>query len=187
MPWTTDCGWTRTSTASLASPNNRAASMTSSPLFIIVAESMLILAPIDQTGWRKAASGVIVAISSRLVCRKGPPDAVRMMRSTAPRLWVSRHWKIALCSESTGRRRTPANVTASIMMSPAETRTSLFANAMAPPRRMAASVGCNPAMPMMDAMVQSAGIIAASCTALGPAAASIPEPARAARSAASAP
>ena len=38
--------------------NRRAASISSRPLFIMVAESMLILAPIDQTGWRSAASGV---------------------------------------------------------------------------------------------------------------------------------
>ena len=41
-----------------AAGTSRAASMTSRPLFIMVAESMLILAPIDQTGWRSAASGV---------------------------------------------------------------------------------------------------------------------------------
>ena len=85
MPWTTDCGWTRTSISCGASANSRAASITSSPLLNSVAESMLILAPIDQTGWRNAVSGVARAISSRLAVRNGPPDAVRTIFSSASR------------------------------------------------------------------------------------------------------
>src|SRR5678816_2251342 len=50
--------------------------MSSRPLFIIVAESTLILAPIDQLGWATACSGVIAAISSRLRVPNGPPLAV---------------------------------------------------------------------------------------------------------------
>ena len=37
---------------------------------------MLILAPIDQIGWRSAASGVAAAISSSVALRNGPPEAV---------------------------------------------------------------------------------------------------------------
>ncbi len=35
--------------------------MTSSPLFISVAESMVILGPMDHVGWAKAAAGVTFA------------------------------------------------------------------------------------------------------------------------------
>ncbi len=63
-------------------------SITSRPLFIMVAESMLILAPIDHTGWRKAASGEATSISSSVAVRNGPPEAVRMIFSTAARFAV---------------------------------------------------------------------------------------------------
>ena len=82
MPCTAACGCTSTSTRASGSENRRAASITSRPLFIIVALSMEILAPIDQTGWRSAASGVARAISSRLAVRNGPPEEVSTIRST---------------------------------------------------------------------------------------------------------
>ena len=41
-----------------------------------VAESMVILAPISQVGWRSACSGVTAASSARGVVRNGPPEAV---------------------------------------------------------------------------------------------------------------
>ena len=57
MPWITDCGCTSTSICGSSSENSRAASISSRPLFISVAESMLILAPIDQTGCLRADVG----------------------------------------------------------------------------------------------------------------------------------
>ena len=42
------------------------------------------VAPIDQIGWRSAASGVARAMSSRLAVRNGPPEAVGTIFSTAP-------------------------------------------------------------------------------------------------------
>ena len=61
--------------------------MTSSPLFIIVAESTVILAPMSQFGWVVAflrtvsGSALLSASSSSAVkSRKAPPDAVRMTR-----------------------------------------------------------------------------------------------------------
>ncbi|MNL88997.1 hypothetical protein D3C87_2190630 [compost metagenome] len=51
-------------------------------MFIIVAESTLIFAPIDQFGCATACLGVTRAISSALIVRNGPPLAVRMMRRT---------------------------------------------------------------------------------------------------------
>jgi hypothetical protein len=67
-------------------PNRCDASMSSSPLLIRVEESMLILAPIDQVGWRSASSlpdGPKVAGSR---CRNGPPEAVRTSRRTSARV-----------------------------------------------------------------------------------------------------
>ena len=37
----------------------------------------------DQLGWRTAWAGVTASISLRLMLRKGPPDAVRMIFSIA--------------------------------------------------------------------------------------------------------
>ena len=43
-------------------PNKWWASISSSPLFIMVAESIVILAPIDQLGWRSACCTVAARI-----------------------------------------------------------------------------------------------------------------------------
>ena len=58
--------------------------MISSALFIIVAESTVILGPIDQVGWARASAGVTVASASRGVVRNGPPLAVSTIRRTSP-------------------------------------------------------------------------------------------------------
>ena len=50
MEWITDWGWITTWICSGAALNNQRASMYSSPLLIMVAESTEILAPIDQLG-----------------------------------------------------------------------------------------------------------------------------------------
>ncbi len=55
IEWTTDCGWTTTSMRLGGTSNSQRASMTSSPLFISVAESMVIFGPIFQVGWRSAS------------------------------------------------------------------------------------------------------------------------------------
>ncbi len=47
---TTDCGWITTSMASGAAPNSQCASITSRPLFISVAESIVIFRPICHVG-----------------------------------------------------------------------------------------------------------------------------------------
>ncbi len=60
--------------------NSQCASMTSRPLFIIVAESMVILRPIFQVGCLSAWSGLTRSSSSRVKRRNGPPDAVRISR-----------------------------------------------------------------------------------------------------------
>ena len=56
MEWIVDCGCTMTCTRSGGRLNRRQASMTSNPLFINVAESMVIRRPIFQVGWFSACS-----------------------------------------------------------------------------------------------------------------------------------
>ena len=56
--------------------------MTSSPLFIRLAESTVILAPMDQLGLCKASSLVTRCNSSVVFPKKGPPEQVRIRRFT---------------------------------------------------------------------------------------------------------
>ena len=56
------------------------------------------------------------------ISRNGPPDAVRTMRWTSERRWPSRHWKTALCSESTGRSGTRRSRAAAVIKLPAQTK-----------------------------------------------------------------
>src|SRR6185436_730114 len=79
------CGWISTSMRSGATSNSQRASITSRPLFIMVAESTEILRPITQLGCAQACSGVTAPRLSGDAERNGPPDAVRMIfRSPRP-------------------------------------------------------------------------------------------------------
>src|SRR5277367_6364054 len=113
------------------------ASMTSKPLFIMVAESMVMRWPIFQFGCAKACFGVILENLDSGNLRNGPPDAVRTRRRTSARSPPRRHWWMALCSLSTGSSATPLRFTAAMTTSPAATRTSLLASAMCLPSWMA--------------------------------------------------
>jgi hypothetical protein len=53
MEWITLCGWITTSILSAGAPKSQCASITSRPLFIMVAESTEILRPITQLGWAR--------------------------------------------------------------------------------------------------------------------------------------
>src|SRR5437016_5637288 len=116
------CGWTTTSIASGAMPNSQWASMTSSPLFMSVAESIVTLGPIAHVGWRRASAGPTVSRASAGRRRKGPPDAVSQRRATSWRARPSRHWKIAECSLSTGSRRARVLCTAAVTRLPGDQR-----------------------------------------------------------------
>ena len=108
---------------------------------------MVILCPMDQLGCFKASSSLTEAICSLVYPRNGPPEAVRRI------LWILlpaapwRLWKMAECSESTGRMDTPFSFAKGIMMWPAVTNVSLFARAMSFPASMAAMVGRMPIIP----------------------------------------
>jgi hypothetical protein len=73
------CGCITTRTDSGGSANSQRASITSSALFIIVAESTEILRPITQLGCAQASSGVTPSSKPRSRSRNGPPDAVSTM------------------------------------------------------------------------------------------------------------
>ena len=180
MEWTMLCGWITTSTRLISTPNNQCASIISRPLLNRVAESIVIFLPMFQVGCFSACSGVIASKSVRGVSRNGPPDAVRMIRRTSetsnaelsdfeigrsalsvgrfpfPENLPSRHWKIALCSLSTGKTCTPLSRASRMTISPAITRISLLATARSFPASIAASAGRNPPVPTMATNTMSA-------------------------------
>lgn len=77
--------------------------------------------------------------------RKGPPEAVMSKRDTSCGFSPIRHWKMALCSESTGRIGAWLSMARRCMICPATTSVSLFANAMVLCALIAAMVGSSPA------------------------------------------
>ena len=71
-PCTSDCGCTTTSIRSYGVPNRWWASISSRPLFISVAESIVILPPIAQVGCASASSTVTSSSSARRAPAKRP-------------------------------------------------------------------------------------------------------------------
>ena len=153
----TDCGCMTTSMSSAPTPNSHLASITSNPLFIIVAESMVIFAPILQLGCLSACSRVTCSSCSLVNVRNGPPDAVRISFSTLFCISPARHWKMAECSESTGRIGVLCFIASELMSSPATTIVSLLARAMALPAFMALIVGRKPEKPTIAVTTMSIG------------------------------
>ena len=147
MEWIILCGCNTTSIWSNATSKSHFASITSNPLFTIVEESIVILFPIDQFGCFKASSSVTSAKSFLFFPRNGPPDAVRIIFSIS--LWCSpfRHWNIAACSLSTGKKATPIFSTNGIIICPAVTKVSLFAKAISFFALIASITGRIPIMP----------------------------------------
>ena len=119
--WMSDCGWITASIRSPGRPKRKCASITSRPLFIIVAESIVIFGPIFQVGCASASSTVIASKVSRRRSRNGPPEAVSTSRRASPGAPARRAWWIALCSESTGTSSAPLFFASARMSSPATT------------------------------------------------------------------
>src|SRR5918992_3568579 len=142
---TIDCGCTTTSIDSYGTPNRWWASISSSPLFISVAESTVIFPPICQVGCASASSTVTESRSVRP--RNGPPLAVSTRRSTVPGRSPSSSWNRAECSESTGISWAPVASASAVTSSPPTTRLSLLASARSIPSPSAATVGPSPAEP----------------------------------------
>ncbi len=83
--WMIDCGCTTAVILSGSIPNSQRASMISKALLSIVAESMVIFAPMFQLGCFNASATVAFSICSRVHWRNGPPEAVIIRRRTFAR------------------------------------------------------------------------------------------------------
>ena len=146
---TTDCGWMTTSIWRPLTPNSQCASMTSSPLFISVAESMVIFRPICQVGcFSASAADTACQIRRRAAAersaRRGenqPPD-VAAARGRAG----TDEWRCARCRPAGSRRR--ACAAASVTMPPAMTSTSLLASAIVLRCSIAASTASSASVPL---------------------------------------
>ena len=138
--------------------------MTSRPLFISVAESIVILPPIAQVGCLSACSTVTSSSSARERPRNGPPDAVTTSRSTVPARSPAISWCSAECSESTGISCAPVASASAVTSSPPTTSDSLLASATSMPSVSATIVGPRPAEPTMALSTRSASDSATSRT-----------------------
>src|SRR3954447_2231154 len=130
------------------------ASITSKPLFMSVAESIVMRPPMSHVGCASASRGVISARSTRP--RNGPPEAVTTRRSTVPGSAASISWYRAECSLSTGSRRAPVASASAMTSSPPTTRLSLLARATSIPSVSATIVGPSPAVPTIPFSTRSA-------------------------------
>ena len=137
------------------------ASIISRALLNMEAESTVIFAPMLQLGWRRAWAGVARSISSRDQVRKGPPEAVSSRRRGRLPPVPCRHWKMALCSLSTGSSGLPARRAASMTRWPPVTRASLLARSTCRPAPRASMTLCSPAMPTTATSTMSASTSAA--------------------------
>ena len=95
-------------------------SITSNPLFMRVAESMVIRFPIFQVGWFKACP-IVIEGNSDFGVFNGPPEAVSQMRCTSSIRPPRMHWCTALCSLSTGSSGLPCLRASAATSSPAAT------------------------------------------------------------------
>ncbi len=163
-PWITDCGCTTTSIRSYGVPKRWCASISSRPLFISVAESIVILPPIAQVGCLSACATVTPASSSAVRPRNGPPDAVIVSRSSEPVGSPVSRWWIAVCSESTGITWAPVASARAVTSSPPTTSDSLLASARSIPSVSATIVGPSPAEPTIAFSTRSASEPATSST-----------------------
>ncbi|CAH0327171.1 hypothetical protein SRABI128_05835 [Microbacterium sp. Bi128] len=166
MECTTDCGWTTTSIFSRGMSKSRCDSITSRPLLTRLAELVVTMRPMSQVGWARASWGETSCSSSRVLPRNGPPDAVRISRSTSAAEPERRHWAMAECSESTGTI-CPSRA-AALTRAPPTIRDSLLASASVAPEARAARVGASPIEPVMPLRTTSAVISATRVEASGP-------------------
>ena len=109
--------------------------MTSSPLFINVAESIVIFGPSATSDGAAPPPDRRCSSAVRLSSRNGPPDAVRISRriSVGDRARAGTDgWRCARCRRAGSA--TPRRRAASVTSSPAMTSTSLLASAIVLPR-----------------------------------------------------
>ena len=136
------------------------ASTTSSALFIIVAESIVIRGPMSQVGCASASATVTCSMSPAGRPRRGPPEAVSTSRATDPGCSPTRHCQMAECSESTGMISPPPPAAAASTTSPPATSVSLLARASRLPAVRADSEGRRPAHPTTPLTTTAPGVAA---------------------------
>ena len=150
------CGCTSTLIRSGGMPKSQRASITSSPLFMSVAESIVIFLPMLQFGCFSAWARVTRAMSC---LRKVPERTARSGQDKVPDIAVLRRpagtgkWRCARCPRE--EACTPRVRHSAMTSSPAVTSTSLLASAISLPARIAAMVGTSPAVPTMAETVMS--------------------------------
>ena len=115
----------------------------------------MILPPIAQVGWASACSTVTSRSSAALRPRNGPPEAVRISRSTVPGRSPASSWCSAECSESTGMIGAPVASASCVTSSPPTTSDSLLASARSMPSPSVATVGTSPAEPTIALSTRS--------------------------------
>ena len=155
--WTIDWGWMSTWIFSAGTPKSQRASITSKPLFMSVAESMVIFAPMSHVGCFRASAAVTVCSCSFVNLRNGPPEQVSRIFSISLSPSPTRLWKMAECSLSTGRMGTWYSPASWQMSSPATTSVSLLARQIFFRARMAWMVGSRPEKPTMAVSTMSMG------------------------------
>ncbi len=131
--------------------------MISKPLFIKVALSTVILAPICQFGWRKASATVTVFSSSLVFSNNEPPLAVRISFSISDEFLPISICAMAECSLSIGIIRALFSSANFIMISPAITKVSLLASKTFRPFFKAWAVGKHPTEPTKALMTTGFG------------------------------
>ena len=155
--WMMLCGWMSTCIFFGGWLKSHFASMTSNPLFMRVAESMVIFAPMSQVGCLSASPAVTVCSCSSDSLRKGPPEQVSSIFSMESSDSPTMDWKMAECSLSMGRMGTLFSPASWQMSCPATTSVSLLASSIFLWALMAWMVGESPAKPTIAAMTLSMG------------------------------
>jgi len=121
---------------------------------------MRIFGPIDQFGFLRACSGVILLNCDFGVSKNGPPDAVIVMRLTWRGLYrvrprVSSSLKTAWCSESSGRIWVLVFRALAMIALPSRMIDSLFARANGLRCLMARRVAGRPSLPEIPLITRS--------------------------------
>ena len=146
MLWIILCGWITTCICSGCRLKSHLASIISSPLFMSVAESMVIFAPMAQLGCCSYAWSRFTFTKSWVFTQEGPAAGSKNYFSILLRPSPTRHWNMAECSLSrnNGVRFSTAFC---ITKSPATTKVSLLAKPTGLPFSTALKVGFKPAKP----------------------------------------
>ena len=151
-------GWICTDMRSTGTPNSQWASITSSPLFMRVAESIVILRPMDQLGWQRAASGVTASSSLLGLLKKGPPGGRKEHPFESFPVVSLQGLKNSAVFAVHGENFDILAGCSVYYDLPAATRVSLFASAIFFPASIAERVGKRPAAPTIaDTSISASG------------------------------